>query len=63
MVFKTSQQSIELAVYPAILFVAAMVALVSLGGYQWLSSRIDLKAEHARKQGKAPPGEPKPTPD
>lgn len=41
MVFKSSRASIADAIYPATLFVAAMVALVSLGAYQWLSSRID----------------------
>ena len=40
MVFKTSRTSIPEAIYPAALFVASMVALVSLGAYQWLSSRI-----------------------
>ena len=63
MVFKTSQKGVDLAVYPAFLFLAAMFALLALGGYQWLSSRIDLKAESQRKRGKAPPGEPAPTPD
>lgn len=41
MVFQTSRRGIELALYPAGLFVAAMFALLSLGAYQWLSSRID----------------------
>ena len=40
MVFQTSRQGIELALYPAGLFVAAMFALLSLGAYQYLSSRI-----------------------
>src|SRR5690606_5557583 len=41
MVFKTSSESIQLAIYPALLFIAAMFALVALGTYQWLSSRIE----------------------
>ena len=41
MVFKTSRTSIPDTIYPAALFVASMLALVSLGLYQWLSSRID----------------------
>lgn len=41
MVFKTSRANIPDAIYPAALFIAAMAALVSLGGYQWLSSRIN----------------------
>ena len=40
MVFKTSRDGVELALYPAGLFVAAMFALLALGAYQWLSSRI-----------------------
>jgi hypothetical protein len=40
MVFQTSRRGIEYALYPAGLFVAAMFALLSLGAYQWLSSRI-----------------------
>lgn len=40
MVFQTSRRGIEYALYPAGLFVAAMFALVALGVYQWLSSRI-----------------------
>jgi hypothetical protein len=41
MVFKTSRENIPDAIYPAALFIAAMAALVALGGYQWLSSRIN----------------------
>ncbi|TWG94683.1 hypothetical protein L598_003500000240 [Mesorhizobium sp. J18] len=41
MVFKTSSEGIQFAVYPAFLFMAAMFALVALGAYQWLSSRIE----------------------
>ena len=41
MVFKTSRTSIPESIYPAMLFVASMAALVSLGAYQWLSSRIE----------------------
>jgi len=40
MVFKTGRDDIALTIYPAVLFAAAMLALVSLGAYQWLSSRI-----------------------
>lgn len=40
MVFQTSRRGIEYALYPAGLFVAAMFALLALGAYQWLSSRI-----------------------
>ncbi len=41
MVFKTSREHIPQAIYPALLLVAAMVALAALGVYQWLSSRIE----------------------
>ncbi|HLT91777.1 MAG TPA: hypothetical protein VKZ85_12615 [Woeseiaceae bacterium] len=40
MVFQTSRKGIEFALYPAGLFLAAMFALLALGAYQWLSSRI-----------------------
>jgi uncharacterized membrane protein len=40
MVFKTGRDDITNAVYPAALFLASMAALVGLGAYQWLSSRI-----------------------
>lgn len=40
MVFQTSRRGIEYALYPAGLFIAAMFALLALGAYQWLSSRI-----------------------
>lgn len=49
MIFKASRANIEEAVYPAILFMAAMIALVSLGSYQWLSSRIAPKAPSVRE--------------
>lgn len=45
MIFKTSRTGIELAVFPAVLFGSAMIALVSLGAYQWLSSRIYVPPE------------------
>ncbi len=47
MVFKASQENIAYAVYPAFLFGAAMLALVALGAYQWLSSRINPLAPDA----------------
>jgi hypothetical protein len=40
MVFKTSRTDIPHTIFPAALLLASMVALVSLGVYQWLSSRI-----------------------
>ena len=40
MVFETSRTDVTRAVYPAALFAAAMGALLALGAYQWLSSRI-----------------------
>jgi hypothetical protein len=41
MTFKASQETITEAIYPAMLFVAAMFALIALGIYQYLSSRIE----------------------
>ena len=40
MVFGASRNDISQAVYPALLFAATMLGLVSLGAFQWLSSRI-----------------------
>jgi hypothetical protein len=40
MTFEAGRTEIAHAVYPAILFAAAMFALVALGAFQWLSSRI-----------------------
>lgn len=41
MVFKTSRDAIQAVIYPAALFTSAMLALVALGIYQWLSSRVE----------------------
>lgn len=40
MVFKTGRADISQSIYPAALFGSSMLALVALGIYQWLSSRI-----------------------
>jgi hypothetical protein len=40
MIFETSRTDMTHSIYPAALFVAVMLALVSLGAFQWLSSRI-----------------------
>jgi hypothetical protein len=40
MVFETGRTDVTKSVYPALLFAAAMFALLALGGFQWLSSRI-----------------------
>jgi hypothetical protein len=40
MIFDTSRNDVTRAIYPALLFAASMFALVALGSYQWLSSRI-----------------------
>jgi hypothetical protein len=58
MVFQTSRRGIEYALYPAGLFVAAMFALLALGAYQWLSSRI--RSDNPL-DGPNPPSEDKPT--
>ncbi|MCV0394964.1 MAG: hypothetical protein K5872_02020 [Rhizobiaceae bacterium] len=41
MIFKSNQDEIRAALYPAILFSSAMFALIALGVYQYLSSRIE----------------------
>ena len=51
MVFQSTREGIEFAVYPAFLFMASMLALVALGAYQWLSSRIDTSGEERVDRG------------
>lgn len=41
MVFRANHDRLNEAVYPAILFTSAMFALIALGIYQYLSSRIE----------------------
>jgi len=53
MVFRTSQDNIALTVYPAALFAAAMLALMALGAYQWLSSRIEPASARERADAEA----------
>lgn len=50
MVFKTTSEDITKALYPALLFVAAMSALVALGVYQYLSSRIVAPTEGQKQE-------------
>ena len=49
MVFEASRTALERSIYPAALFVAAMFALVALGAFQWLSSRIAAAPDSAGK--------------
>ncbi len=50
MVFKSSRAEISDVIYPAVLFAASMLALLCLGGYQWLSSRIEPQTPEQRKE-------------
>lgn len=45
MIFKTGLDNIPNAIYPAALFISAMFALIALGTYQYLSSRIEGTSE------------------
>ena len=49
MVFRANHDRLSEAVYPAILFTSAMFALIALGVYQYLSSRIE-PPTHADRQ-------------
>ncbi len=51
MVFQATRDGIEYAIYPAFLFIASMLALVALGTYQWLSSRIDSSSDERMDHG------------
>lgn len=41
MIFKASRGNIADSIYPAVIFTAAMFALIALGIYQWLSSKVE----------------------
>ena len=51
MIFETSRTDVTKSIYPAALFVAAMFALIALGLFQWLSSRIATPPDDADKAG------------
>lgn len=51
MVFQSTRDGIQFAIYPASLFIASMFALIALGIYQWLSSRIGTDDAPDRKPG------------
>jgi hypothetical protein len=53
MIFKASRNNVADTVYPSILFMAAMLALVALGAYQWLSSRIEPPSEEELREAEA----------
>lgn len=53
MVFRTSQEDVSLTIYPAALFAAATFALVGLGAYQWLSSRIEPASDRELEEAEA----------
>lgn len=50
MIFKASRADISEAIYPAALFMASMFALVALGVFQWLSSRIDYSSAEDERE-------------
>jgi hypothetical protein len=51
MMFEASRTDVAEAIYPAALFTAAMFALVALGLFQWLSSRIAAPPDDADTHG------------
>ncbi len=53
MVFEAGRTEAQRAVYPALLLMAAMFALVALGVFQWLSSRIAAPPDDAETSGEA----------
>ena len=59
MVFEAGRTDLAEAVYPALLIFAAMFALVALGLFQWLSSRIAAQSDRTEEEGGDPaPEEP-----
>ena len=61
MIFETSRTDVRQAIYPAALFAAAMFALIALGLFQWLSSRIAPAADGG--DGRSRRESPKPSSD
>lgn len=53
MVFRANHDRLNEAVYPALLLSAAMFALIALGVYQFLSSRIEPPSSEDRKEAEA----------
>ena len=51
MIFETSRTDVTRSIYPAALFAAVMLTLVSLGVFQWLSSRIAPPPDSAKGGG------------
>jgi hypothetical protein len=60
MIFETSRTDVTLSVYPAVLFGVVMLTLLSLGAFQWLSSRIapapDASGDMDHHETSKPPG-------
>lgn len=50
MIFKASRDNVADTIYPSVLFIASMLALVALGAYQWLSSRINPPSADERRE-------------
>jgi hypothetical protein len=50
MVFRSSHDTPSDVIYASALFSAAMFALIALGSYQWLSSRIEPPSEHEKRE-------------
>jgi hypothetical protein len=53
MIFKVGREDIPASIYPAVLFVAAMFALIALGLYQWLSSRVASPGSETKSSSRA----------
>jgi hypothetical protein len=51
MVFEAGRTELAHAIYPAFLFATAMFALIALGAFQWLSSRIAVPPDEAEEEG------------
>ena len=61
-VFETTQEHVQLLLYPSLLLLSAVLALVGLGFFQWLSSKADVMlpresptAEQDAQDGKVEP--------
>ena len=45
-IFRVSQENVTLLIYPTLLFVAAIMLVLGLGVYQWLSAMVESRVDH-----------------
>jgi hypothetical protein len=56
-VFRVTQEDVALLIYPTLLFVSAILLVLGLGAYQWMSAKVEARVEardrpHTQKPSK-----------